>query len=272
MDSLEYSNDALEVIPNFYNCDYTVYVEGGDDVIFWENIFRISNKNVHVEEVGGIEELKKYISKIIEDDVAIYVARDNDYCDFVEDKINHERIFTTFGHSIENTLYNRNAIKSIIKKFSRISGDVLPEEIDVDISTIINNFEESVKPILIYEIANDVFQKGVSVLGTNSCKFLKNNSSTEICLNKISNSINNISNQFVEQEITNISTKLETIEKPLWSIIRGHFLTNFVINLIKKMVIKISNKKINLPVDLLYPLLIDTLNLTQSEDIYHYNY
>ncbi|MCT3899504.1 DUF4435 domain-containing protein [Elizabethkingia anophelis] len=272
MDSLEYSNDALEVISHFYNCDDTIYVEGKDDVIFWKNIFSISNKKVHIEDVGGIEELKKYIDKIINENVEIYVAKDNDYCDFFDTTAVNERIYTTYGHSIENTLYNINTIKSIIKNFSRIQDDNLPVDVEKEINDIILNFETSIKQILIYEITNEIYQKGISVLGANTCKFLKNNQSIELCENKITNFIEEIKNNFQESELNSISEKLEQNDKPLWFIVRGHFLTNFVINIIKKMVNKLSDRRINLPIEVIYPLFIDKNNIESSEDIQYYKY
>ncbi|MGV0996173.1 DUF4435 domain-containing protein [Empedobacter falsenii] len=147
MDNLEYSNDALEAIPEFYNSERIVYVEGEDDLIFWDNIFKISNKSYHVIEVGGIEELKKYIKKIVDEGVEIYVAKDNDYSDFENNVVYNDYIMTTFGHSIENTLYNINSIKSIIKNFSRIPGNNLPQNIENEIDESINDFENIIKPM-----------------------------------------------------------------------------------------------------------------------------
>ncbi|WP_430614459.1 DUF4435 domain-containing protein [Flavobacterium sp. JP2137] len=272
MDSLEYSNDALEVIPSFYNCDFSIYVEGDDDVIFWEHIFRISNKNVHVEEVGGVKELEKYVSKILDDNVNIYVAKDNDYSDFLDINLTHERIFTTYGHSIENTFYNLSTIKSIIKKFSKVAGQNLPRATEEEICLRIQEFENKIKPILIYEIANEVYQKGHSILGTNSCRFLKNKNSTELCDIKIDGFITGLTSHFSEEEVINVSNKIEQIGKTIWSMIRGHFLTNFVANLIKDSVKGLCGKKISLPLDVLYPLFIDQTSISNSEHIQHYNY
>lgn len=272
MDNLQYSNDALEVISDFYNCELTIYVEGEDDVIFWDNIFKLSDKQFHIEDAGGIEELKKYIKKIEEENVDIYVAKDNDYCDFFENQISNERIFSTYGHSIENTLYSINSIKNIIKNFSRLKGADLPEAIDIELNSIIEDFKQKIKPVLIYEIANDVYNKGVSVLGINTCKFLTSNNSVNLCETKINNFIEQNIAKFQVEEIELISAKLDENPKSIWNLVRGHFLTNFVANLIKKLVKKLSLKNINLPIDVIYPLFIDINLLKNSDDINHYNY
>lgn len=270
MDSLEYSNDALEVRSLFHNCDFTVYVEGEDDVIFWDNIFKLSNKNAYIEEVGGIEELKKIIKKIEDEDVDIYVARDNDYNDFTDSISKNKRIFYTYGHSIENTLYNICTIKKVIKNYSRSNNTELLNEINEQLENNLIDFENKIKPLLVYEIANDIYQKGISILGTNCCKFLVNNNSTILCETKINNFIESKRNLFLEEEISNIQTKLNDSTKRVWYIIRGHFLTNFVVNLIKNFSKKITKKTVILPNDALYPLFIDGDNLSQSNDINHY--
>ena len=40
MNSLEYSIDALDAKGLFYNKCLTVYVEGNDDVLFWDYLFK----------------------------------------------------------------------------------------------------------------------------------------------------------------------------------------------------------------------------------------
>jgi hypothetical protein len=266
MDELEYSNEALEVISDFYNCDFTIFVEGEDDVLFWRNVFTKNKKNVHIEEVGGCEELKKYINKIQNENVNIYVAKDSDYSDFQDDvMLNNERIFRTYGHSIENTLYNLPTIKKIINNYSRKD-----ENYDDKLNEIIENFETKIKPILIYDIINDVYGKGISILGNNTCKFLKNNNSIHLCEEKIENFITSKCNSITETEIQTVTEKLNNYQKPLWFVLRGHFLTNFVINIIKHFVKQISNKTITIPLESLYPLFIPDID--SSSDFSYYTY
>jgi succinate dehydrogenase flavin-adding protein (antitoxin of CptAB toxin-antitoxin module) len=262
MDSLEYSSEALEVKAKFYNKDFTVFVEGIDDVLFWQNIFERTNKDPHIEDVGGVKELDKIIDKIINEGANLYVASDNDYSDFKDHVKIHQNIIRTFGYSIENSIYTIDLIENSIKNFSKKKVD-LKKDIEKSISDFMNKIEE----ILIYEITNERFGKGVSVLGNNSLKFLKSNNSIECCDNKIKIFVEKIKDKFKEVEINEVKELLEKSEKEFWFIIRGHFLTNFVINLIKHFVKKICSVQISMSLDMLYALAIDFRNLDQTIDV-----
>ena len=70
MADLTYSADAHNVLSKFYNADKMVYVEGDDDVLFWEFIFnKFSNFKVKVQGVGGKPELEKYIKRICDGEI-----------------------------------------------------------------------------------------------------------------------------------------------------------------------------------------------------------
>ena len=58
MNSLEYSLDALDAKGLFYNKSLTVYVEGNDDVLFWDYLFKIAEVSAHIEDVGGDKEIE----------------------------------------------------------------------------------------------------------------------------------------------------------------------------------------------------------------------
>ncbi len=65
MAKLEYSVGAKNVLTRFYRVDKMLYVEGDDDVPFWEFMFeKFADFNVEVQEVGGKEELRKYVKLI----------------------------------------------------------------------------------------------------------------------------------------------------------------------------------------------------------------
>lgn len=259
MDSLEYSIDALEIKSLFFNKDFTVYVEGEDDVIFWENTFQRCGKSVYVEELNGSNEVLKKINLIVEKDADFYVAIDNDYRDFKSERIEHKRIIVTHGHSIENTLYNKATIQRIIRQFSRKTIDI-----SNDLSKIIRKFEEAIIPLLMLEIANELYDKKESILGRNCSRFLENNSSVYLCRNKIEEFINSKKNIFTKEELNEVKKKIDVQKKSIWFLVRGHFLTNFVINIIKLFVKKISSKVLTLPTDNIFPLFVDYIYLADD--------
>ena len=63
MSDIQYSTDALNVLSDFYGVDTLVYVEGDDDVIFWQAIFeKFASRSVRFESVGGDAALAKRIA------------------------------------------------------------------------------------------------------------------------------------------------------------------------------------------------------------------
>ncbi|MDM9086694.1 DUF4435 domain-containing protein [Klebsiella pneumoniae] len=63
-ENFSWSNEAENVISLFYDADIMVYVEGEDDIAFWEIIFKKNGRfNVEVQDVGGCEALQPYIEK-----------------------------------------------------------------------------------------------------------------------------------------------------------------------------------------------------------------
>lgn len=253
MNDLEYSQEALEVKGLFYNKEITVYVEGKDDPLFWDNLFNIAEVEAHIEDVGGSLELEKYITKIIESNAKFYVATDNDHNDFIEGIVTHPQVIRTYGYSIENSMYHSyNEIESTISKFCRKKVDISD-----DYNKWIENFSTSVRELIILDIANHKFQKGISIFGDNCFKFLKGQKSFEICNLKTEKFIESVKPNFSTEEIETVENLLNKTEKDLWFHIKGHFITHAIINLIKKLVRKNSGQTISLTTDFLYTLTIE---------------
>lgn len=252
MSSLEYSTDALEAKALFYNKSFSVYVEGKDDVLFWEYLFNIAEISAHIEDVGGDKEIKKYITNILEDNAGFIVACDNDHNDFIEPKINHPQIIRTYGYSIENSMYNFKKIQDIVSKLCRQS---------VDIKAIIEEWAEEftnkVYDLIRFDIANHKFKKGIQVFGDNCVRFLKSNSSHRISSTKIQAFIESIRNQFSDEELEQVDELLKVSQKDFWFLIKGHFLTNATMNLIKALVRKQSGDCCTISLDMIYALTID---------------
>ena len=131
----------------------------------------------------------------------------------------------------------------------------------VDISTDYNkwleDFSTSVRDLIILDIANHKYQKGISVFGDNCYKFLKGQKSFEICNLKTEKFIESIKPNFSTQEIETVENLVNQTEKDLWFHIKGHFITHAIINLIKKLVRKNSGQNISLTTDFLYTLTIE---------------
>ena len=253
MNNLEYSQEALEVKGLFYNKEITVYVEGKDDPLFWDNLFNIAEVEAHIEDVGGSLELEKYITKIINSNAKFYVATDNDHNDFLEDIVTHPQVIRTYGYSIENSMYHSySEIENTISKFCRKKVDI-----SVDYNKWLEDFSTSLRDLIILDIANHKFQKGISIFGDNCFKFLKGQKSFEICDLKTEKFIESVKPNFSKEEIETVENLINQTEKDLWFHIKGHFITHAIINLIKKLVRKNSGQTISLTTDYLYTITIE---------------
>jgi len=129
MVEFDHSIDAKNVLNKFYRVEKIVYVEGDDDVAFWEYLFeRFFSLSVEIEAVGGKVELKR-ISELIHSNEAEYiVAMDSDYDDFSGFDY-HPNILRTYGYSIENTMVSRESICKILKTIARLPNKEVPVEL-----------------------------------------------------------------------------------------------------------------------------------------------
>ncbi|WP_417371286.1 DUF4435 domain-containing protein [Gelidibacter japonicus] len=251
MNSLEYSQAAEEAKGLFYNKDFTVYVEGDDDVMFWTHLFDLAEIDAHIEEVGGNEEIVKKIKEILDNNATFIVACDSDHSDFIE-PISHDRIIKTYGYSIENSMYSPLNIQKVVRNVGK-----KPVSIEEEIGKWAESFSNNLYGLLIYDIANHVYDKGIQVFGNNCQRFLKSGTSREVCNTQVSNYLENIKKHFTEAEINEVKEKLSKSKKDIWFHLKGHFITNGIINLIQHHVKQINGTKCNISHDSLYALTID---------------
>lgn len=264
MSDLEYSMDALDAKGLFYNRSITVYVEGNDDVLFWDYLFKVAEVDAYIEDVGGDNEINKYIQQILDSEAGFIVACDNDHNDFISPNTEHNQIIRTYGYSIENSMYNFEKIEDIITKLSRKRVHV--KQI---IEEWAEEFSNKVYELLKYDIANHKYKKGITVFGDCCARFLKSKNSHWVSSEKISEYIDRIKDKFTEEEITEVEKLLNSTEKDFWFHIKGHFLTNAATNLIKSIVKEQTGYSPVIPLDMIYSLTIDcTENWEERIDIF----
>ncbi|TDX86653.1 DUF4435 domain-containing protein [Epilithonimonas xixisoli] len=271
MDNLEYSTAALEAKALFYNKKAVLYVEGIDDPLFWYEFTSKLSLDLHIEEIGGGENLEKIIDKIIEDDARIYVALDRDYLDFYDEEVKqryiHDRVLLTYGHSIENTLYNSKILNEVIKSYVRVTDFDKIQEIE----ECFQMFEQDVKNLLIFDILSNKFNSSVKILGDSCMRHLKSAKSLNLCPNKILSYIQDLPINYANELKIDIENKIDNSDKTISQIIKGHYLTSFVINLIKSYIKRFRNKEITFSNDNLYSSIIDKIFFIEDLDEYkHY--
>jgi len=257
MGEISYSSKALNTLSKFHRKKYVVYVEGDDDVPFWNAIFQsFGLKQFIIKPAGGANEIEKYTRSILDENAEIYVARDSDFKELLNEQDVHPRILWTYGHSIENTLYHPIHIAEIISIYARSQEfDVLQAE------NWLQDFAKEFWTLLVCEISNEKNRKGIEILGKKCHRFLHSHKShlpsKELIFQKLESVRDAIeSTEYVEAENILIAA---TNRKPIYFLIRGHFLTNAVINFVKYEVKKINKKELALSEESLFTNLITAL-------------
>lgn len=237
---LTHSDDAISVTHEFYNKQYMVYVEGDDDVSFWDAVFsKVAYGKYEIEPLNGISgEIQNYIKKVITGEITnVIVACDNDYIPYLEtNPYDNQYIITTYGHSIENTMFCPKNIAVYIRRLSKNT---------IDYTDTVNNWYDSFCKIadllLPYEIANFVntwngsTEEMTSFFGKNCCRFLSDADFSKLDENKVVDFVNTHKSEYNTDLISNIKNKIKKDNRHHRNIIKGHFITNGVMNLITKM-------------------------------------
>lgn len=246
------SKTAIEKEHMFYNVDCIIYVEGEDDIVFWDCILRRDAiPKYKVKQVGGKGNLIQYLNYIDNDTRTFTVACDRDYRDFVNPSFS-KKVLVTYGHSIENTMYCGHQICDMIFKFGR--------GVRHDLNFVCQwteSIEASIKELLKYDIANEKYDLGISVGVESSERFLSENPKYLLDQAKIESHIDSIKNSFNRLHIEEISAKIDSMEIKIYKCIRGHFLTALVRNYIcTHSQVERSCRKIDISNEALFSLLI----------------
>jgi len=259
--TISYSTNALNIKNLFYRKDVSVYVEGKEDILFWDNMFKsFTNVNVHIEESDGSENLKNYMDRIIEEDAKIIVACDCDHSPFLsEDKYSNPRIVRTYGYSIENSMYCANNLNHVIKRYAKSRKDYKREIIEW-----YEMFCESCSILVFYDVANHRFSKGTKVLGNKCNRFLTSPHSSKISKANVSSYLETIKHNFSGEEIEECVSLVSNDNRGLQFLIKGHFLTNGVINFIKEKVRRETGDNITLNLDSLYSMTVDCISTCKN--------
>jgi len=248
-----YDTSTLDVLDKFHESNFIIFVEGDEDVIFWSSLFdKAGIQNYYIESAGGIDELKKIMSQILNENARVITACDSDYSILLNTLPNHKRIISTYGHSIENTMYCPKIINSVIDKLSHRIQDRVQF-----ISDWIDSFCNVAKVLVIYDIAREKYNKPIVVCGNNCSRFLTSHRSSRLNETIISDYISGIMHYFNNHEIEECKQLFEDCCLDTRYIIKGHFLTNGVINLIKGYTKRILGKAPTIPLTTLYALTCD---------------
>jgi hypothetical protein len=115
------------------------------------------------------------------------------------------------------------------------------------------------KDIIIFDIANNVYNRPHIVLSNSCQRFLLVNHSYHLCKKKINDLLRKLSAFFSEDEIDHCRKKVLELKKDIWFYVRGHFLTTWIYKLIKTIAEK-SGSSIDITYDALYSEFVHSSN------------
>lgn len=269
MSSFFYSDEAENVLDLFYNVDTLVYVEGPDDIPFWEQMFeKLTNLKVEIYDVGGCTALEPYINKINNGILNAIVACDSDLTFFSEDNVEHRNIIRTFGYSIENTFIYDKSLSKALRTIGKVSADKIPIE---NVESWLSEFHLGIKKLVKLDVYNYKEKLGKSVMVDNATRFMISDTSSDICKNKIDIYTNTIIPNLPKYDESSVDTEIVNKGLDLRYLVRGHFLfsaiARYILCFTKSLGIKtsVSNQS-------LYPILILSFFSTFDKQHPEYDY
>ena len=240
-DDLNYSIDAENILSQFAETDYVVFVEDEDDEFFWKKIFCLFAKEKsftfrYESDTKGCAVLDNKIEKLVrgELDSSIVIARDSDYLIYKGKKVVHKNVLYTFGHSIENCLFSDKNILTIFSNLSRSDDGANADLVNDWLGVMTNGLQKLIK-------LDIVVQKkgyGIGILGKSCDEFTTKN--CDINHARIDVKFNDIKNMYpnIENDINSIGY-IPTYD------IKGHFF----MSLVSKFLRCNCKPKISLPLD-----------------------
>lgn len=224
MVQLEYSVGAKNVMSKFYRVDKMLYVEGDDDVPFWEFMFeKFEAAKVEVQQVGGKEKLHKYIEEIASGQLDAIVATDRDFGPFDETELDHELVVKTAGYSIENTLIDARVIMKVARKAGRLPAkDATIREFE----GWLEEFYNCCSKLIINDLLDQCEGRRIGVVGDNCDRFMVSKNSADICSRKLDKYLEELGLETSPSLSCELEKRRGDLGLQLSDFIRGHFLTS----------------------------------------------
>ncbi|MDY0207130.1 MAG: DUF4435 domain-containing protein [Pseudomonas sp.] len=223
MDAFNYSVDAENITNLFYDKDFILYVEGDDDIPFWNSVFNLySDFTFEIISLNGSEEIDEKIRLIMSNGLDVLVARDKDYKDIEGSLVCHDKVVYTYGYSIENSLYSKLVLKDVLFKLSK--GRSRRSE-DMDSDSWYEDFVSSTRQLVTIDASSHLSGAGIRVMGDNCSQFVMSKKIPIINNDKLIDYFSSINVQDIDPHyIEIVSDKINELGYPLYRHIRGHFL------------------------------------------------
>jgi Protein of unknown function (DUF4435) len=268
MTDLSYSNDALNVRSAFFGAKAIVYVEGDDDVLFWQEVFsRVTDEPFEVEALGGAPALDEYIVKIACGQLQGIAARDSDFLPILRGCSPSPKVVYTFGYSIENSLYISNTITQLVRLWCKS-----PKVPAAACAEWLRHLALTVSPLVHLDAANAISGSGVATIGDNCSRYMTTADSFTVCPSKVAMMVTTITQKIPPNAIATARKNVGAKPEEIMAHIRGHFLASAVHRYIVKNA-KSFGKKVSISADSLYAAAIGQFaNCLDSEHPHRSHY
>lgn len=250
----EYSTEALNVLNKFYNADFIVYVEGEDDVAFWETIFEIfSERQVEIRDLGGDEEVQKIAAMISSNEIVAVVARDADFKVLLDQHTVHPNVLHTYGYSIENSMFVDATIHRAVSLLCRTKLITLAHCRDW-----LTGFVQGTTSITRVAIANKLHNLGLCVFPTSAMRVLADNNANVVDNAKVEAHLLPSLAACTDEILAEVDAEIEGSNRHVGDLLQGHLLSSAVLQYIRGHMKTYRSSSV-LSTDALYAVAIQVL-------------
>ncbi|MEL4279598.1 DUF4435 domain-containing protein [Shewanella mangrovisoli] len=245
MSDFSYSIEAEGVLDLFFKKDIVVYVEGQDDIPFWEYILdEFGEFSFEMRDVGGCEALEPFIDAVLTGDIRAIVALDRDFRLFKGEQVEHTNVLMTPKYSIENTMIADDIIVDSVISIAKISRRNFDLASYKDWSI---EFFKRMNKLILIDVYNAKHELGLSVISDSADIFWCSKGSVEISQDKLDAHLTSLMVK-IGEDIDFDSIEAEVVkmayEKGVQDFIRGHFLFSAVTKYIRIYLKRIGVKSV----------------------------
>lgn len=263
MSDFSWSANALNVLNQFHEVEFIVFVEGQDDVPFWDIIISsFTTKKFNVKPAGEKSTLKKYLYERTLDSNYL-IAMDSDY-DQLNGELSNQEVMLTYGYSIENTLITPSVIQDLIATHSRVQKNSV--KID-SVKEWIDTFEVVIEALLAADILNreqKVTDK--QVMPDNATRFYEGNA--------LFPQADKINTYLVQRgfDLDELSCRERLQHFTIFDVTKGHFVFSAVFNFVKKQIETLREKQVSISTESFYSFCISSFKHSFNHNHPHFTY
>ncbi len=124
---------------------------------------------------------------------------------------------------------------------------------------------------MVHDIENNIQGLGCSVVGNNCSQFMTSNKSSSVCDKKVGNQINDLEFSLSEQQVKDITTKWQDLNREPKDVIRGHFIFSAVYKYAIEFIKRYRPKK-SISIDVMFSTFLLSFEQLFDEKHSHHNY